>query len=179
MMQGDVQVSKRPMTDAERRAVDNVYRMTQKAARMVGGLAILFALFSVFMSSFTGTEVDAVVSIVLALILVLFAVVSLVLTYTTLKLRKTIGEVQRAGYVIAVRGPVTMSNGAKGKRSWSVGPLGMAETPVTVKVLREGAVTELVCVPKLRSVVSINGVGLEQAVAATVPAELEAMAASA
>jgi hypothetical protein len=178
MMQSNVQVSKRPMTDAERRSVDSMYGMAQKAARTVGGVAIGFAILSVFMGTLTGSAVDEMISILFTVLLVVFALLGLGLTYATLKLRKTIVDVQRAGYVFTVRGPVTKTGGTKSKRPWSIGPLAIAETPVTVKVLKDGAVTEFVCIPKIKSVISINGAGLEQAAAATITGDLDAMAAS-
>jgi hypothetical protein len=177
-MQSNVQVSKRPMTDAERVSVDSTYGLAQKGARTVGGIAIGFAVFSIFMGSLDDAEVGDMLSILFAVLLLVFGVLSLGITYSMFKLRKTIGEVQQAGYVITVRGPATKSTGTKNKMPWSVGPLALPETPVTEKVLQEGGVAEFVCVPKLKSVISINGAGLEQAINATISADLEAMVTS-
>lgn len=172
-MQNGVQVFNRPMTDAERMSVNNVYALTQKGARMVGGLAIGFAFFAVLMESVMGS-VDAMISILFALLMIVFGVLGLGVTFSMFKIRKTIGEVQKAGSVITVRGPATKVTGTN-KQSWSVGPLTMNNTPESVKVPQEGTATELVCVPKLKSVISMNGAGLEQAISATIPKDLEAM----
>lgn len=172
-MQNGVQVFKRPMTDVERVSVNNVYALTQEGARMVGGLAIGFALFAVLLESIMG-PVDAMISILFALLMIVFGVLGLGVTFSLFKIRKTIGEVQKAGSVITVRGPASKVTGTN-KQSWSVGPLTMNNTPETVKVPQEGAATELVCVPKLKSIISMNGAGLEQAISATIPKDLEAM----
>jgi hypothetical protein len=175
MMQSNVQVFKRPMTVAERASVNNLYAQAQKGARIVGGLAIGFAIFGVFMSATMGSD-EVIISILFAALMVVFGIMGLGVTFSMFKMRKTIVDVQRSGSVVTVRGPAVEGTG---KQSWSVGPLAMKNTPETVKVPPRGTLTELVCVPRLKSVISMNGVGLQQAIGATVPRDLEAMATTA
>ena len=61
----------------------------------------------------------------------------------------------------------------------TVGPLSIGWSQKSGRPLQEGSFTELACIPKLRSVVSINGSGLDQPIKVMMPNDLEARGAAA
>jgi hypothetical protein len=173
----DLQVFKRPMTDAERRSVDKVYKNAQKQARPAGFMAILFAAISITSGAATlDLTTSKGLTSVLVIVIGLFA---FVIAFSTFRVRGTVSNVQNDGHVIVVRGPVSRSDGNIRTSAMMVGPLAIGWRKRTASPLQEGSFAEVACVPQLRSVVSINGAGLDSPIKIMIPTDLEARAAAA
>jgi hypothetical protein len=164
----DYQVFKRPMTDAERKSVNAVYKNAQKQARPAGFFALVFALIGIF--SGAASDITSVLVLVVGLL-------AFVLSIVTFRLRRNVADVQKEGNVIVVRAAVSRFNGKMNTSAMMVGPLAIGWNKRSATPLQEGSFAEVACVPKLRSAVSINGAGMDHPIKLVIPADLEAMAA--
>jgi hypothetical protein len=163
------QAFRRPMTDAERKSVDSIYKNLQKQARPAGFLAFVFALIGIFSG-----EVSDITSL-LVLVVGLF---SLILAVAVFRLRRKINDVQRDGDVVVVRASVSRFDGKMNTSAMMVGPLAIGWNKRGINPLQEGVFAEVACVPKLRSAVSINGAGLDHPIKMMIPSDLEANASN-
>ena len=98
--------------------------------------------------------------------------------YTT-RVRKKVQAAHDQGSVVVVQGPVSRFNGKMNTSAMTVGPLSIGWNKKSDNPLQEGSFAELACIPELRSVISINGNGLDQPIRVMMPADLEARAANA
>ena len=163
------------MTDAERRSADRVYKNAQKQARPAGFMAILFAAISITSGAATlDLTTSKGLTSVLVVVIGLFA---LVVAFSTFRVRRTVSDAQNDGHVVVVRGPVSRSDGKMRTPAMTVGPLAIGWRRRTANPLQEGSFAEVACIPRLKSVVSINGAGLDSPIKIMIPADLEARAA--
>jgi hypothetical protein len=169
------QVSKRPMTEAESKSVDKVYKNAQKQARPAGFFALVFGAIGFF--SGAATIDPSTASGMTAVLILLVGLLACVLAISTMRVRKTVKAAHDDGYVVVVQGPVSRYNGKMNTSAMTVGPLSIGWNKRNVNPLQEGSFAELACIPKLRSVVSINGAGLDQPIRVMIPTDLEARAA--
>jgi hypothetical protein len=170
----DHQVFKRPMTDAERKSADRVYKNAQKQARPAGFFALVFAAIGIF-SGAANLDLSTSQGIT-ATVILLVGLLASGLAFYTFRVRKTVSDVQNDGNVVVVRGPVTRHGGNMNASTMMVGPLSIAWNRKSVNPLQEGQFAEVACIPKLRSVVSINGAELDDPIRVMIPSDLEAKA---
>ena len=171
------QISKRPMTEAESKTLDKVYKNAQKQARPAGFFALVFAAIGIFSGAAT---IDLSTSSGLtALMILLVGIMAFGVAMYITRLRKMVQAAHEEGSVVVVQGQVSRFDGKMNTSAMTVGPLSIGWNKKSDNPLQEGSFTELACIPKLRSVVSINGTGLDQPIKIMMPADLEARATNA
>ncbi|MGD0817148.1 MAG: hypothetical protein ABR986_01965 [Methanomassiliicoccales archaeon] len=168
------QVFKRSMTDPEGKSVDKVYKNAQKQARPAGFFALVFAAIGIF-SGATALDLSTLKGLT-AILVLLIGLLAFGLAFFMFRVRKTVTQAHNDGYVVVVRGPVSRFDGKMNTSAMMVGPLAIGWNKRTVSPLQEGSFAEVACIPKLRSVVSINGAGLDQPIRVVIPNDLEAKA---
>lgn len=172
----DHQVFKRLMTDAESKNANRVYKNAQKQARPAGFIAFVFAAIGIF-SGAANLDLSTSQGIT-ATVILLVGLLAFGLAFYTFRVRKTVSDVQNDGNVVVVRGPVTRCNGKMNTSAMMVGPLAIAWNKKSVNPLQDGHFAEVACIPKLRSVVSINGTELDEPIRVMIPSDLEAKAST-
>ena len=171
------QVFKRPMNEAERKGVDKVYKNAQKQVRPAGVFALLFAMIGIFAGSAT---IDLSTSRgTTTLVILLVGLLAFGLGFYTFKVRGLVRKAHEDGNAVIVRGPASRSTGRANTSAMMIGPLTIGWNSKSVNPLREGSLAEIAVIPKLRSVVSINGIGLDRPIRIVVPTDLEASASMA
>jgi hypothetical protein len=166
------QVTKRPMNETERNSVDQVFRNAQKQARPIAVFALLFAIIGIFAGSATidiSTSKGMTTLVILVVGLGAFG-----FAFMTFRVRKNVEAAQKDGNVVVVKGMVSQFAGKVGTSATTVGPLTIGWNSKTNNPLQQGSFAEVGVSPKLRSVVSVNGVGLEHPIRIMVPNDLEA-----
>jgi hypothetical protein len=170
------QVFRRPMTESERRTVNNVYKNAQKTARPLGIMALVFAAVGIVTGASTFDL--STPSGMMTIMIVLIGFSAFIVGYNTSRIHKKVADVQNDGYVIVVRGQVSRYSGKMNTSAMTVGPLTIGENRQNPMQLQEGTVAEVACIPKLKSVVSINQAPMEQPMRIMVPADLEFQAST-
>jgi hypothetical protein len=171
------QISKRPMTEAESKSLDKVYKNAQRQARPAGFFALVFAAIG-FVSGAATVDLSTSNGMTALMILLVGIMAFGVAMYTT-RVRKKVQAAHDEGSVVVVQGQVSRFDGKMNTSAMMVGPLSVGWNKKSGSPLQEGSFTELACIPKLRSVVSINGSGLDQPIKVMMPNDLEARAANA
>lgn len=170
----DYQTFKRPMTDPERASMNRVYKNAQKQARPAGFMALVFAAIGIVngANSFDFSSSTGMISV----LIIAVGLMAFVMAYTTSRLRRTIVAAHNDGNVVVVRGPVSRYQGRTNGSVMMVGPLTIGSGKRGANPLQEGTYAEVACIPKLKSIVSLNGAGLEQPIKVGIPNDLESQA---
>ena len=171
------QISKRPMTEAESRSLDKVYKNAQRQARPAGFFALVFAAIG-FVSGAATIDLSTS-SGMTALMIILVGIMAIGVALYTAQVRKKVQAAHDDGSVVVVQGPVSRFDGKMNTSAMTVGPLSIGWNKKSGSPLQEGSFAELACIPKLRSVVSINGTGMDQPIKVMMPNDLEARAVNA
>ncbi len=165
------------MTEAESKTLDKVYKNAQKQARPAGFFALVFAAIG-FVSGAATIDLSTS-SGMMALMILLVGIMAFGVALYTTRVRKKVQAAHDQGSVVVVQGPVSRFNGKMNTSAMTVGPLSIGWNKKSDNPLQEGSFAELACIPELRSVISINGNGLDQPIRVMMPADLEARAANA
>ena len=165
------------MTEAESKTLDKVYKNAQKQARPAGFFALVFAAIG-FVSGAATIDLSTS-SGMMALMILLVGIMAFGVALYTTRVRKKVQAAHDQGSVVVVQGPVSRFNGKMNTSAMTVGPLSIGWNKKSDTPLQEGSFAELACIPELRSVISINGNGLDQPIRVMMPADLEARAANA
>ncbi len=170
----DYQTFKRQMTDPERASMNKIYKNAQKQARPAGFMALVFAAVGIVngANSFDFTTSTGMISV----LIVVVGLMAFFLAYTTSRLRRTIVAAHNDGNVVVVRGPVSRYEGRANGSFMMVGPLAVGSGKRGANPLQEGTYAEVACIPKLKSIVSLNGAGLDQPIKVGIPVDLESKA---
>ncbi len=170
----DYQTFKRPMTDPERTSMNKVYKNAQKQAMPAGFMALVFAAIGIVngANSFDFSSSTGMISV----LVIVVGLMAFVMAYTTSRLRRTIVAAHNDGNVVVVRGPVSRSQGRANGSFMMVGPLSIGSGKRGANPLQEGTYAEVACIPKLKSILSLNGAGLDQPMRVGIPNDLESKA---
>ena len=168
------QIIKRPLTDAERQFAVGSYKMLQNGLRAIAIVSLVFFILYTFVIS--DLVIDETFSLVFSMIMIAIGAVAFGMSLNTLLMRKKISDAMREGMAIEVQGPAYKSRAMKNVPSWTVGPISLMATREMESLIQEGAQVIVLCIPRLKLALSINGYGLKQGVRAIFPPNLEAMA---
>jgi hypothetical protein len=116
------------------------------------------------------------VSIMTTVLMGVFGLVGIGMAVNTIVVRKKVSDAMIEGTAVEVVGPAYRTSAAKNMQAWTVGPVSMMATREVMGLLREGAPTSVLCVPKLKAAIAINNVGLKNGAKAMLPSNLESMA---
>lgn len=169
-------IIKRPLTDIEKGFVAKSYRNLQKALR---GIAI--ASLTLFAITFLipGLGIDPTFSFVLTLLTIIIGALALGMSANAIIVRQKMSDVLKNGTAIEVQAPAYKSSAVKNMQSFTIGPITLIATPEALRLIQEGALTNVLCIPKMKAALSVNNVGLEHGARITCPPNLEAMAETA
>lgn len=172
------QVIKRQMSDSERQMPASIYRNFQKN---LGGMAVFCLVLFVF-----GTYVlpaiitDPItydsVSMTLSIFMLVFGLVAIGMSVSSVVIRKKIENAMRDGTAIEVIGPAYRTGGMGKVQSWTVGPISIMQARGLQGMMQEGMPTSVLCIPRMKSAIAINNRGLKQAARIMFPPNLEMMA---
>ncbi len=172
------QITRRMMTDVERQFPVGVYKGVQKAARGLAVLCLVLFFLSTFVVPVMFTDPVSLdtISILMTVFLGVFGLVSIGMAINTVVVRKKVSDAMAEGTVVEVVGPAYRSTGAKNVQAWTIGPVSMMASREAIGLMREGAPTSVLCVPRLKSAIAVNGVGLKNGARVMLPPNLEMMA---
>jgi hypothetical protein len=170
----DPQVSKRSMTDAERKSIRQIYKNAQKQARPAGFFALVFAAIGIFTGagSFDFSTPSGMTSVLILVV----GLAAFIYAGFMSRLRRNVSDALNGGQVVVVRGKASLFNGRMKTSAIVVGPIALNMGKANANMLQEGSIAEVALVPKLKSAVSINGTGLDQPIKIMVPVDLETKA---
>ena len=144
-------IVRRPLTDMEMGFVANTYKSLQRGLMIISIIALLLFVTTAFV----------------------LGVLALVLAATILRMRKQLAETYREGTAIEVQGLAYSSRAMKNAPMWTVGPISITSTPEVSRLITQGALVSILCVPKMKIAISVNGTPLRQGARITVPPNLE------
>ena len=172
------QITRRMMTEPEREFPVGVYRGAQRAARGVGIACLVLFILNTFVLSAVITDQITLdtVSIMMTVFMGVFGLVGIGMAVNTLIVRKKVSDAMMDGTAVEVIGPAYRSNAAGKVQTWTVGPVSMMATREAMGLLREGAPTSILCIPRLKAAIAINNVGLKNGAKVMLPPNLESMA---
>lgn len=172
------QITRRMMTEPEREFPVGVYRGAQRAARGVGIACLVLFILNTFVLSAVITDQITLdtVSIMMTVFMGVFGLVGIGMAVNTIVVRKKVSDAMMEGMVVEVVGPAYRTSAAGKVQAWTVGPVSMMATRETLGLLREGAPTSILCMPRLKAAIAINNVGLKNGAKAMIPPNLESMA---
>lgn len=168
------QTFKRAMNATEQKSVDMVYRNAQRQARPLGIFALIFAAigFVTGAGTFDFSTSKGMTSIMILMV----GIGAFLYSGYILRIRRNVADAKRSGQVVVVRGTVSRFNGRGNTTAAVVGPLSIGLGKGIVNTVLDGSMAEIACVPNLKSVVSINGAGLDRPIKLMIPAGLAANA---
>jgi hypothetical protein len=105
-----------------------------------------------------------------------FGLVGIGMAVNTIVVRKKVSDAMMEGTAVEVVGPAYRTGTAGKVPSWTVGPVSMMATREVLGLLREGAPTSILCIPRLKAAIAINNVGLKNGAKVMLPPNLESMA---
>ena len=170
----EYQVFKRPMTDAEGKSMNKVFKNAKKQALPAGLMGILFGAIAIVNG--TGSLDFSTSNGIMSIFIIVIGLFAFGTAMSTFRTRRNVRDAMNEGNVVVVRGSVTRFQGRGNISAMVVGPLSIASRKRSVGPLQEGTFADVACVPRLKSVVSINGVGLDQPIKIMVPNDLETRA---
>jgi len=172
------QITRRMLTDPEREFPVGVYRGAQRAARGVGIACLVLFILNTFVLSVVITDQFTLdtVSIMMTVLMGVFGLVGIGMAVNTIVVRKKVSDAMMEGTAVEVVGPAYRTSAAKNMQAWTIGPVSMMATREVMGLLREGAPTSILCVPKLKAAIAINNVGLKNGAKVMLPPNLESMA---
>ena len=172
------QVTRRMMTDVERQFPIGVYKGVQRAARGIAVVCLILFVLNTFVISTIVTDPITLdtLSIMMSVFLGVFGLVSIGMAINTIVMRKKVSDAMAEGTVVEVVGPAYRSGVAKNAQAWTVGPVSMMASREVLGLIREGAPTSVLCVPRLKSAIAVNNVGLRIGARVMLPPNLEMMA---
>ena len=172
------QITRRMLTDSEREFPIGVFRGAQKAARGVGVACLVLFILNTFVLSAVVTDQITLdtLSIIMSVFMGVFGLVGIGMAVNTLVVRKKVSDAMMEGTAVEVVGPAYRTGNAGKVPSWTVGPVSLMATREVLGLLREGAPTSILCVPRLKAAIAINNVGLRNGAKVMLPPNLESMA---
>ena len=172
------QITRRPMTDSERQLPANFYRFIQRSLRGIAMLCLILFVFNGYLLPVIVTDsvtYDAL-SMVLTIFMVVMGAVAIGMSVNAIAVRKRIGQAMMDGTAVEVVAPAYRNSTMKNMQSWTVGPVSVLPTRGIEGLVQEGAVTSVLCVPRMKAAIAINNCGLRQGARIMFPPNLEAMA---
>jgi len=165
-------VIKRPMTDVERGLVTKNFQNLQKPLKMIASIPIIL-----FLMNYLVATTDNVLSLFITLLIIILSVVIIGMSIGVFQYRKKMSDVLRDGTAIEVHGPAYRSQSTnRNLQSFTVGSISMSMGLKDSSIIPEGAQVIVLCIPKLKTVLSVNNKGVEHGASITCPPNLEAMA---
>ncbi len=174
----NMQIVRRPLTDAERQLPGRFYKTVQNGLRALSlTCLILFVLNTYVLSAFiTDAITFDTVSTVLYVFMIVMGLVAIGMSVNAIVIRKRLAQTLADGTVVEVYAPA-YRGGMVGKGPmWTVGPISIMPTRGLEGMIAEGQPTSVVCVPKMKVAISINNYGLKQGARIMCPPNLEMMA---
>ena len=168
------QVFKRPMSDAERNNVRQIYKNAQKQALPASIFALVLAAIGVVTGA--GSFDFSTPSGATTVLIIVVGFAAFLYAMHISRLRRSVSATLNEGQVVVVRGTVSTYKGRVNTSATVVGPLSLNLGKGETIQMPDGSIAEIACVPKLRSAVSINGVALQQPIKLMLPVDLEAKA---
>lgn len=172
------QITRRMLTEPEREFPVGVYRGVQKAASGVGIACLVLFILNTYVLSVVITDQFTLdtVSIMMTVLMGVFGLIGIGMAVNTVVVRKKVSDAMMEGTAVEVVGPAYRTSAAKNMQTWTIGPVSMMATREVMGLLREGAQTSVLCVPKLKAAIAINNVGLKNGAKVMLPPNLESMA---
>lgn len=164
-------IVRRPLTDMEMGFVANTYKSLQRGLMIISIIALLLFVTTAFV--LWDISLDWTVFFALEFSAFVLGVLALVLAATILRMRKQLAETYREGTAIEVQGLAYSSRAMKNAPMWTVGPISITSTPEVSRLITQGALVSILCVPKMKIAISVNGTPLRQGARITVPPNLE------
>ncbi len=169
-------IIKRPLTDIEKGFAAKAYRSLQRALRGLAVASIVIAVLAIVLPEFA---FDTTFSFVLTLLAIIIGALALGMSVNAMMIRQKITETLKNGTAIEVLAPAYKGRAMKNMQSFTVGPITLIATPEVLRLVQEGTLTSVLCIPKMKAALSVNNVGLEKGAGITCPPNLEAMAETA
>ena len=169
-------IIKRPLTDIEKGFAAKAYRSLQKALRGLAVASIAIAVLAIFLP---GSTLDWAFSFVLTLLAIIVGALALGMSANAIMIRQKITETLKNGTAVEVQAPAYKGRAVKNMQAFTIGPITLIATPEVLRLIQEGTLTSVLCIPKMKAALSVNNVGLERGARVTCPPNLEAMAETA
>lgn len=174
----NMQIVRRPLTDAERMLPGRFYKTVQNGLRGIAlGCLILFVLNTYVLSALiTDAIAYDTVSTVLSMFMIALGLMAVGMSVNAIMVRKRLAQTLADGTVVEVTAPAYRGM-ARGKgMTWTVGPISIVQMRGTEGLIAEGQPTSVVCVPRMKAAIAINNCGLRTGMRIMCPPNLEMMA---
>jgi hypothetical protein len=174
----NTRIVRRPLTDAERALPGRFYRTVQNGLRGIAlACLIMFILSTYVLPAVIADEITYdTVSTVLSVFMIVFGLVAVGFSVNAIVLRKRLGQALADGTVVEVLAPAYRSMTRGKGLTWTVGPVSIVQMRGIEGLMAEGQPTSVVCVPRMKAAIAINGCGLRTGMRVMCPPNLEAMA---
>ena len=164
------QIAQRPMTRAEAESGVKLFKFVQTQIRLIALVPLIIMAVNVLL---LGSDyIVSIIALVLSLVVIAASMAFLVFS-------RKVTAVLKTGMVIEVRAPVYRAQSQKNMPMYSVGPIMLFASPEVARLVVEGQMASIGCIPKLKVALSVNNTSLARGAAITCPSNIEAMAVGA
>ncbi len=173
----NMQIIRRPLTDAERQLPGNFYKTLQNSLRGLALFCLILFVFSTFVlpSMITDAIMLDSISMTLSVFMAVFGLVAIGMSVNAIVIRNRLSQAMIEGTAVEVNAPAYKSMGGK-MQTWTVGPVSIMPTRGLEGLMMEGQPATVLCLPKMKAAIAINNCGLRRGARITCPPNLEAMA---
>ncbi len=174
----NMQIIKRPLTDAERALPGRFYKVVQNGLRALAVGCLLMFILSTYVlpSLITDAITYDTLSTVLSVFMIVFGLVAVGMSVNAIVLRRKLAQTLADGTVIEVLAPAYRGMTRGKGLTWTVGPISIVQMRGLEGLIAEGQPTSVVCVPRMKAAIAVNNRGLKTGMRIMCPPNLEMMA---